>query len=322
VQFTHKNLALIIISVLVVSGVFVLAEYRNKKTEKVVYNAPVVVASNTLSPELQNMDTDNDGLKDWEEVLLGTDPKKADSDGDGTPDGREVALGRNPTVKGPNDSQKESAKQAKSVAELSPTEKIARDFFARYMELNQSGLAKDQDSQVALVESVLKNGVILEKPKTLSISDIIVSSDTSNQALKTYANTVADLIKNNPHPKKDEAVIANTALEQENPEILKGIDPIIATYKNILSGLRRIPAPQNVAEMHLALVNAMNKFLFVAESLRHSDVDTLKGIGGAASYLDAGNSLTSALTDLINFYSIQTITFGPTESGSFFIKKR
>jgi hypothetical protein len=32
------------------------------------------------------IDTDQDGLKDWEEVLWGTDPSKADSDGDGVGD--------------------------------------------------------------------------------------------------------------------------------------------------------------------------------------------------------------------------------------------
>ncbi len=49
-------------------------------------------------------DSDNDGLKDWEEALWKTDPQNPDSDGDGTPDGEEVAEGRNPAVPGPNDS--------------------------------------------------------------------------------------------------------------------------------------------------------------------------------------------------------------------------
>lgn len=35
------------------------------------------------------VDTDGDGLPDWFEVLIGTDPGNADSDGDGTPDGME-----------------------------------------------------------------------------------------------------------------------------------------------------------------------------------------------------------------------------------------
>jgi hypothetical protein len=43
-----------------------------------------------------NDDRDHDGLPDYQEIALGTDPTKADSDGDGLSDGYEVYLGTNP----------------------------------------------------------------------------------------------------------------------------------------------------------------------------------------------------------------------------------
>ncbi|MEN8206369.1 MAG: M36 family metallopeptidase [Pseudomonadota bacterium] len=43
-------------------------------------------------------DTDNDGLNDAAEILLGTDPNNPDSDGDTLTDGEEVALGTNPLL--------------------------------------------------------------------------------------------------------------------------------------------------------------------------------------------------------------------------------
>ncbi|GEM_PF-6300824 len=48
-------------------------------------------------------DTDGDGLKDWEEVIIGTDPKNPDTDGDGIPDGEEVNQSRSPVKTGPHD---------------------------------------------------------------------------------------------------------------------------------------------------------------------------------------------------------------------------
>ena len=53
----------------------------------------------------QNIDTDGDGLRDWEEELLGTDPNNPDTDGDGFLDGEEINSGHNPLVKAPGDSQ-------------------------------------------------------------------------------------------------------------------------------------------------------------------------------------------------------------------------
>jgi hypothetical protein len=43
-----------------------------------------------------SVDTDDDGVPDWEEIELGTDPDQADSDGDGLDDGEEVDLGTDP----------------------------------------------------------------------------------------------------------------------------------------------------------------------------------------------------------------------------------
>jgi len=48
---------------------------------------------------LKKIDSDGDGLSDWEEIhVFGTDPFDEDTDGDGMNDGEEVFLGRNPTV--------------------------------------------------------------------------------------------------------------------------------------------------------------------------------------------------------------------------------
>ncbi len=45
-----------------------------------------------------NLDTDNDGISDAQEKLLGTNPNKADTDGDGLPDGEEATAGTSPLL--------------------------------------------------------------------------------------------------------------------------------------------------------------------------------------------------------------------------------
>ncbi len=55
-----------------------------------------VFAFDPASLPVNDLDTDGDGLPDWFEALLGTDPDMYDSDEDGTSDGEEYASGRDP----------------------------------------------------------------------------------------------------------------------------------------------------------------------------------------------------------------------------------
>lgn len=322
-HFTYKNSLLILAAILLVGGAFALAEYRNSQTKKIVYTAPIVTTSTkALSSELQNVDSDGDGLKDWEEVLLGTDPHKADTDGDGTPDGAEAAAGRNPLVKGPNDKASSTTKNGIAPsATLTATDKAARDFFARYMELNQAGLSGDASSQQQLIEDVIKNGVVLAKPKAYTLKDILVNPDSSKEAIRKYGNNMGAIFTKYQNNGRDEAVIAKEALDKEEPQILTEIDPIISVYKNIISALLKTRVPQNMTDMHLNFINATSKFLFVAESLRHADTDSLRALQGASLELEAGESLFNAFKDLTSYFKSVDISFDLNEAGSMFTPK-
>ena len=313
-----QNIVLIVLAGLVVVGAFVLAEYRNKQIKKVVYSSIVATSTEGLSSELQNIDTDTDGLKDWEEVLLGTDPDKSDTDGDGTADGKEAVAGRNPLVKGPNDSQKETAKNGIPNEKLTQTDILSRDFFARYMELNQTGLSGDAQSQSELIGQVLKNGIVLSSPKVYTQKDMVISADESTAAIRKYGNEVGAIFKKNKNSRRDETVIANDSLEKEDPEILKEIDPIISTYKSILQSLLNTPTPQVMISMHTDLINSVSRFLFVAESLRQTDVDALKGLQGASGYMAAGESFFNALRALTTYFSSVGISYTQNEGGGMF----
>jgi hypothetical protein len=53
-------------------------------------------ASGMLTRPLEGVDSDGDGLPDWLELEIGTNPRNPDTDGDGFPDGLEIVLGSDP----------------------------------------------------------------------------------------------------------------------------------------------------------------------------------------------------------------------------------
>ena len=74
-----------------------------QKTAPEAYVSPVSTTSLIVDSSLSRTsgtDTDQDGLKDWEEVLWKTDPNNPDTDGDGVNDGDEVVQGRSPVGQG------------------------------------------------------------------------------------------------------------------------------------------------------------------------------------------------------------------------------
>lgn len=78
--------------VLITVGTFFVLSFSNKSIdfpEKMTSKAPDVSNDNDLS-----FDSDNDGLRDWEEALWKTDPKNPDSDGDNILDGAEAKNNR------------------------------------------------------------------------------------------------------------------------------------------------------------------------------------------------------------------------------------
>ena len=318
----RKNIFLILLAVAIVILAFVVAEFKNTQDQKVVYENVLSTTTSLAYEEIKELDTDEGGLKDWEEVLLGTDSKKADTDGDGTPDGKEVSLNRNPLVKGPKDTAATNSTSIKR-EDLSPTDLFARDFFARYMELKQAGLSEDKYSQQELIGQVLKSGVVIGIPKTYSKKDISVITATEKDAVKKYGNNIGGIFKRNSNPAfRNEVFIAKESLEKEDPEILKELDPIINSYKKIINELLKVYTPESLSNTHLELINNMSSLLFSAEYMKKIDTDALSGLQGITRYVDTVKALSANFNSIKNSFDISGITFSPSEDGSFFTPNR
>ncbi len=315
-----KNILLIIIAFALIGGAFILAEFRNKKTEKVVYQALVATSTSVIPSELQYQDSDKDGLKDWEEVLLGIDSKNPDSDGDGTTDGEEVVLNRNPLVKGPKDKMETSTTTKIAQKEnLTQTDIMARDFFARYMELRQLGISENKINQEELIQEVMKNGIVISTPKLYTSKSILSSSASGKDAIKKYGNDIGKVFRQYSSNARNEVAIAKESIDKEDPEVLKELDPIIKNYKNIISGLLKVPAPQAVGNLHLRLVNSIYILQFNAELLKKSESDGVSALQGVSNYMSGAKEANEVFNALKNYFDDEGVFFDQGEAGAYFI---
>ncbi|HEY4497143.1 MAG TPA: hypothetical protein VJC20_00070 [Candidatus Paceibacterota bacterium] len=231
------------------------------------------------------LDSDNDGLRDWEEVIWETDPQNPDTDGDGTPDGEEVKLERDPLKAGPDDKL-----VIKPIDDREPktlTEEVAQNLSTRYLATKGlSGgepLSADQKDQIAgsLSEDIQAKVDAIQDAYTQN--DIVISS-TKNT--RDYANNLGVILEKNGGNSSlpNELDIVKAAAETQDMTKLEGISQYITWYKNIIVFLKKEGVPPAYAAIHLDFLNTINNLKIADEYMKRLADDPIASSVGVMLY--------------------------------------
>ncbi len=296
-----RNIILIFIAILLVGGSFAFAQYRNDNKQS-IYTASDTVNINSTGTESHNIDTDGDGLKDWEEILVGSNPRDAKSKGEVS---KKTPLDNDLTIKKEN---------------LTSTDILSRDFFARYMELRQIGASGDKLSQEDAVSQSVGT-LAFPQPKVYTTANIYTDSTIGKEAVRIYVNKIGTIFKTYIISSRNEAAIVKESTDKENPKILEELDPIIASYKKVLTGLIKIPVPSSMTQMHLDIINSLSGVIFINELFRKSATDPVLGLQAAGSYLRYAGKFNISYNNIRSYITFLGITYMEQEGGSFFQPK-
>ena len=284
-----KNVLMILIAIMLVSGAFVFAEYRNKQVITTYSNETVIASDNDNYNKIIN---END--IDWKKILIANDLSS-------------------------------STKKINSIKQnenLTQTDLFSRDFFTRYMELRQMGISNDKISQEDVASQVLKNGIMLSVPKTYKESDILINNNTDIESLRKYGNDAGQIFKTYVVKSRNEAIIVKDYTDKSDPKILEELDPIIKSYKNMLNGLLKVSAPTSLSNEHLNLINTMSSLVYIVEGLRKMDIDPLAGIQAVARYTETYQQFISVINNIKSKLSSTGIIYSNIDGGSFFIPNK
>lgn len=324
-----KKFALTILSVVIVVGlIYFFTAF--KKTE---VTTPEQLAAETKAQEFMILDTDGDNLKDWEEILWKTDPKKMDTDGDGTNDGDETKASRDPLKANTTPSGKEpndkidatiTATEEKKVEEfnkLSETEKFSRQLFSEYMvaKNDSEGGTLDTASKESIVNNAIvkTTGTIITK---FTVLDINRTNNTSTSSLKDYGNTLGNItIKYSTDGLGDELVYIQEALGKQDPKLLAKLNPIIANYDNIVTAFLGTPVPRDLTEVHIKMVNNLYNVKISLENIKLFFTDPLKGIANLETYQISFKDLFVNIETLRRIALEKGVVFDGSDPGYVFV---
>lgn len=260
--------------------------------------------------EFPAVDTDLDGLKDWQEVLWSTDKNMVDSDGDGTPDGEEVVAGRDPSIKGPNDGLDQTrGVSANAVTSFSSsvtndpdnvTQSISTTLFSSFMAIQGSGEPLDANAEQLLVDSALAFADPGSIPPKYTIADIKVV-DSSAVNLKKYGNDLAE------------------AFNAYNATIPSQVTTDLTKYANLINSIKNIPVPGTLGLNHVKILNTFNVSYQTYYMMLKYEQDPAKALVAMKSFQESIEIIRGLFKTVAKELQINAIIFNQGEPGTIWI---
>ncbi|XKT74648.1 MAG: hypothetical protein ACJKTH_00975 [Patescibacteria group bacterium UBA2163] len=254
----RKNFGMLVLFGVVAIGVIALAFFTAapQATDEIRQNEnnEVLTINQQGTSITARADSDGDGIPNWKEVLLGTDPNNVDSDGDGVSDGDEVAQGSDPAVHG---TEPISEKPYVAPEGTEPIEALGKELFAAYLSFKENGELSEAELQTA-IESVVERNVLDIEPPQYTFEDIQVNNNESGDAIATYASEVQKVLTKAEAVPEHETVTLYKLLDTGDLIHLRQFTTNIALYAEIINDLLAIPTPTTVSGTHLEMINSIS----------------------------------------------------------------
>jgi hypothetical protein len=254
-----------------------------------------LVANKILRQYQDPRDTDQDGRKDWEEMLQGTNLNGTDTD--------ETAS-----------STKNGSFEPKTL-----TEKFAVEFFDSFIRARKNNTPLTPEEQQALVEHTARKFASENTNKLYTKGDIeIVAS--GGGALYTYANAVGALVaKNNPEkPLENEALLLKRAIDADDPALLSDLSIISGAYENVVADMLKLPVPEEVVAEHLKLLGAFTAIHDDVSGMELVFTDPMLSYIRVKRYQDDVDGLAGAIEGMRRALEEKKLVFDKSDAGSFF----
>jgi hypothetical protein len=274
------------IAILIGVVIFVLLKVINLKS-----NTRQKIQNIATREIVEDLDTDSDGVKDWEEALWGLDFNNPDTNEDGILDGQEVEKRRN---------ELRASDEFIDVPEIpeTETERIARQLLTVALNVNQvSGGGLDQQQISSLAEGFIQS----VEPNMVSMYALSDLKIDVKQTAQDYYNEMSQELAYLDSIPTNELKILEQAIATNKKNKLKELEPIIEAYAQAPEKVLDKKIPTQVAEYHLAYLNALTQKAIALVSMTQYFDDPVIALRGVQEYAIADNNLVQASQNIQNY---------------------
>lgn len=309
----NRAIIVFLLTVLIVSGIIAVSTQSEQEENDNLIEPEVVTETDTklvierqLSPN--EVDTDEDGLLDWQEELRGTDKNNPDTDGDGTNDAEEVAADRDPLKPGPEDAittqEPENPFNVPNYTPGSLTDQVSQNIAVNYFSAKQED-AVTPEYQNELVTRISDDLDQMSVNESVYGYADIVTFPADKEREKTYANNLS-VIQITNFSKM--AAIPNT-----NPDLY--LATLSTAYQNFSKEVIAEPVSEPLADIHIAIANNFYNFGSILEELGNYAKDPIAGLLALKKYGEIIDSQPRLYEQLKNYLDNSGIIFTEEDPG-------
>lgn len=272
VKLPRLKIILIILTVLIAGGLF----FWRGKSIKIIGKNSYLSSSLLIN---RDKDSDNDGLKDWEEAIYGTDKNNPDTDGDGANDKEEIVSGRDPLKKGPDDKLGPAVvSNSNSKIDLSNlTDVFSKSIFDAIADGRTPTLADIEAGVTPTFD--FKNNSFLQASLTNLLKSLappqekIITIKSNRQTMGKYANEAIKVLESSDELESDKIIIA--AFQNQD---FQGLDKAIESYKTIYDEFKKLETPTDLQQFQgdsLAMLYQTRELLILIRRIKEDPLKAL-----------------------------------------------
>ena len=301
----------VLVPLISLGGFLLFSALHNTRAPEIISTAN----QERASQENISIDSDQDGLKDWEEQIYATDTRNSDTDGDGTKDGDEIVRNRDPLKKGPDDAltkiDTSTATAASSNAytedQFNLTRKIAEEFGNDYLTRIAQNPESQQDADMFAdkIMQIAREQTPSHASSFVNAGDIIISRDITKDEMVRYLKQFNAVILNPSNPLPDAKSIADTLADivhtEDSPRTSKAgnqLDAYVNQYNQFLADLKTISVPADFVPVHIDYLNTTIKERDAFKKIQNVKNDPFTALLGFREYTET----TTKFMDLRDQY--------------------
>ncbi len=243
------------------------------------------IPDNITVKQFVDIDTDSDGLPDWEESIWGTNPKKADSNGDGVSDFDFV----------------NSKKQGLLATDQNETTILSGEIMQTLFALLNKG-ANTTEALANLGDAAGQSIVNPEINNKYTPAGFAVVGSSKNEVKAYYAAFQKAYVAFSKSKAPDEFELLSVAISAEDPEQLIDLDQTIKKYTAFESSLVAMKVPSDNLQTHASFTNSIASIISALDKSKQLYSNSVVGINGIVELRLAHTNLDSQIELLRSYF--------------------